>query len=204
MKRKIDARQDIRHTHTCRIRRLAICDPMEFWSSGMQEYIQHTRSRPDHGWIFDLVDGLENDPLEEILIYNEDWILCRDRHPSRQIGSAMRYLVIFKDTTLHTIRDLTRLHIPMLMQVQKQCRQFLLALPDTGSWRMYFNYMPSVFQLHLHISSHEAHTNNREQPLGCVIRNLHTNPFYYANALIATKYYGKKIDTLKHRPCYTR
>ena len=46
--------------------------------------------------------------MERIYLDKTAFMLCRDIHP----GTDTRYLVIFKDTSLKTIRDLT--HFPVL------------------------------------------------------------------------------------------
>jgi hypothetical protein len=53
---------------------------------------------------------------------------------------------------------------------------------------MYFHYMPSVFQLHLHVNSNVQHINwDRAHLMNTVTANLHKDSQYYAKALIMTK-----------------
>jgi diadenosine tetraphosphate (Ap4A) HIT family hydrolase len=143
------------------------------------------RQHADHKWIFNLLAGQATD--EEVFVENEQWMLCRDRHP----GPEDRFLVVFKDTSLYTLRELDSTHVRMLVQVQNACRKFLRETyqndPHTQhTWRLYFNYMPSVLQLHLHVARCTSHCSTRIQPLGCVIRNIRDNPGHYASALIMT------------------
>lgn len=138
------------------------------------------RREQDHKWIFDLISGLYDDEDEIVYIENEDWILSEDIHT----GQDIRYLVVFKDTSLHTIRNLTSDHIPMLMQVQRQCKMFINKHHDTTGWKLHFNYMPSTLQLHLHLSKPTSYNTPRAQPLSCVIRNLRLDSNYYRDSLI--------------------
>ncbi len=51
-------------------------------------------------------------------------------------------------------------------------------------YHMYFHYMPSVFQLHLHVSMRKAPDSLRAQDLHHVIRNLERADTWYRDALI--------------------
>ena len=84
--------------------------------------------------------------MERIYLDKTAFMLCRDIHP----GTDTRYLVIFKDTSLKTIRDLTGDHVELLTEVQATISQFLKQRhPDTHSqFKTFFHYTPSVFQLH--------------------------------------------------------
>lgn len=176
-------------------RQFSMCTPETYYDPGMQTRMLQRRRQADHQWIFDLIDGVGKN--EEVFIENDDWMLCRDRHP----GSEDRFLVIFKDTSLYTIRELSDAHIPMLMQVQLVCRQFLdtHARDETNTWRLYFNYLPSVLQLHLHVSRSTSPCNNRIQPLACVVRNLRKNPKYYTTAIILTSTFNRASDYQRDR-----
>jgi hypothetical protein len=106
-------------------------------------------------------------------------------------GDDQRYLVIFKDTALKTIRDLAQTHVPMLEHVRRAVRAWL-AHHDPGDYVMYFHFMPSVFQLHLHVRrSTCCRTHVRIQPIQNVIANLRKTPDHYQNALILTKFCKK-------------
>lgn len=158
----------------------SICSPETYYEPGAHARMLQRRQQPEHQWIFDLLAGRASG--EEVFIDNSQWMLCRDRHP----GAEDRFLVVFKDTTLHTIRELRSAHVPMLLEVQHACRRFLkehgLDRPPHG-WRLYFNYMPSVLQLHLHVARSTAHSSTRIQPLACVVRHIRDNPIHYATAL---------------------
>ncbi len=106
-------------------------------------------------------------------------------------GDDQRYLVIFKDTALKTIRDLAQTHVPMLEHVRRAVRAWL-AHHDPGDYVMYFHFMPSVFQLHLHVRRTTCcRTHVRIQPIQNVIANLRKTPDHYQNALILTKFCKK-------------
>lgn len=176
-------------------RQFSMCTPEIYYDPNTQTRMLQRRRHTDHQWIFNLIAGVSKN--EEVFIENEDWMLCRDRHP----GSEDRFLVIFKDTSLYTMRELNDTHIPMLMQVQRMCRQFLAthARDELNAWRLYFNYLPSVLQLHLHVSRSTSHYNNRMQPLACVVRNVRRDPRYYASAIILTSTFNRGAEHQRDR-----
>lgn len=100
----------------------------------------------------------------------------------------MRYLVIFKDTALKTIRDLTRAHVPLLETIRDQVLSWLHE-QNKETFHLYFHYMPSVFQLHMHVREKPFFRRHiRIQPLHNVIQNLLQDSTHYRNALIVTKF----------------
>lgn len=106
----------------------------------------------------------------------------------RASGNDVRYLVVFKDTTLKTIRDLRPKHLPLLDEIKTRVQAWLCERQKSG-FCMYFHYVPSVFQLHLHVrekSSCRQHI--RIQPLQNVMNNMTKTPTYYKDALIMTKF----------------
>ena len=175
-------------------RNLYICSPEYFWSLDTQRHICAMRRGKSHDWIFNLIRGCRNNIDELIYIDEDEWMLCKDVH----VGCDIRYLVIFKDPALHTIRNLSSEHVRMLLEIQKRCRQFLQGESQDVSWRMYFNYQPSVMQLHLHIAQKITFSSNRVHPLACVIRNIQACSDHYKNALIL----GSRLHVAKQRSVY--
>jgi len=171
-----------------------VSTPESYFDPVNQHRMKLKRQHDDHRWVFELLTGIARG--EEIFIDTDDWMLCRDRHP----GTEHRFLVVFRDTSLYTIRDLNGSHLPMLMQIQEACRYFLSTRYEdsrraNGGWRLYFNYMPSVLQLHLHVSRTTPHYSSRVQPLCCVVRNLRANPNHYRECLMLTGYMTRQYDS---------
>ena len=129
--------------------------------------------------MYDLLNDRHRD-FETVYLKHPDWLLCEDKHP----GNDIRYLVMFKDMHLHTIRNLTFQNLPMLHEMKKMCNAFLDQKHGSEKWFMYFNYSPSVMQLHLHITKTMQFSAGRSQPLNCVMMNLKRDGEYYKNALI--------------------
>jgi hypothetical protein len=72
-------------------------------------------------------------------------------------------------------RDLRDSHLPLLAEVQERVGAWL-ATKHKKSFHMFFHYMPSVFQLHLHVTSKFQYINmNRAHFLKRVVKNLQRN-----------------------------
>jgi hypothetical protein len=75
--------------------------------------------------------------------------------------------------------------------IQNQVLEWL-ATKHAKTFHMFVHYMPSVFQLHLHVRrSTCCRTHIRIQPIQNVIANLRKTPDHYQNALILTKFCKK-------------
>jgi hypothetical protein len=53
-----------------------------------------------------------------------------------------------------------------------------------AAFRYYFHYMPSVFQLHMHVSMRKSLESFRAHHMHHVLRNLHSHDAWYRDALI--------------------
>lgn len=164
-----------------------ICDHEFHFSKRTQRQIDLTTSLASHQWIYHVSSA--ND--EEILLEADQWLLAKDKHP----GTDTRFLIIYKDRALRTIRDLRRHHIGMLMSSLRATRRYLMQnhheVSNDGStltWSFFFHYYPSVFQLHAHVMANPLHRNaDRLHAFNHIIRNLITNTHWYRDALILTK-----------------
>lgn len=143
------------------------------------------RQKPDHQWVTSLLKAGTDNQDEEIFLDNADFVMCTNVHQ----GLDDRYLVVFKDPELQTLRDLRQKHVGMLMSMRESVRSFLKKQHPViwNRYRIFFHYLPSVFQLHAHISTKSMSFNiNRRQPLNTVIRNLCQDSDYYKKAIILT------------------
>ena len=163
----------------CCIRNTSICCPHAYYDPGFQKLL--VENRRQNQWIFDLMT-LPDCPGEKVFHDTPDWLLARDLHR----GPDNRYLVVFRDTALYCIRDLRARHVPMLRGLLSFLRQWLPAQEPLlhGKYHLYFHYMPSVFQLHMHVSMRKAPDSLRAQDVQHVIRNLELRDTWYRDALI--------------------
>lgn len=164
-----------------------ICTPESYAS--MHSFIEEECMESSNAWIYNIIEDKWPDTLdEEICLRTSLWSLVKNKHH----GNDLRFLVIFHDKSLKTIRNLTQSHVELLQQVQRRVTEYLKSC-RLENYVFYFHYLPSVFQLHLHVNSRlspafTAKPNDRIQPLSCVLSNLKKNSLYYANALILTKH----------------
>ena len=159
-----------------------ICCPQDYNSDITQSKIAKYISLASHQWIY----NLECQPNEEIFINNNEWLLAKDRHP----GADERYLIIYKDISLKTIRDLRQNHIQLLRDSYVQSLSYLKSnnLTNDDNILVFFHYYPSVFQLHAHITfTRFTRNQDRIHEFKHIIRNLRHCTHWYRDALILTR-----------------
>lgn len=172
-----------------------ICSPEQFYGCDVQKYIKARQLDPDKQWIYSLISNTEHHQTqarsEQIYINEDEWMLCKDIHPGRDT----RYLVVFKNLALTTIRSLDESHVPLLETINARVLEFLKSRyteAETAQFRIFFHYMPSVYQLHAHVSTHAMpHQVMRRHYLRHIIRNVTKQSLHYRNALILTSSFRK-------------
>lgn len=159
--------------------RHTICAPETYHDAGFQKLLLENRRQ--NKWIFDLMD-VPNCPGEKVYHSTPDWLLARDLHK----GTDNRYLVVFKDKELYSIRELRSRHIDTLKAVVAFLAKWLPEQEPVHhrKYSMYFHYMPSVFQLHMHVSMRKSLESFRAHHMHHVLRNLATRDAWYRDALI--------------------
>jgi diadenosine tetraphosphate (Ap4A) HIT family hydrolase len=157
----------------------AICAPEAYYDPGFQ--LALAENRRQNRWIFDLIDT-PNCPGETVHHDAQAWLLARDVHR----GADSRYLVVFKDRALLSLRDLRAEHLAVLEDVVAFLRRWLPQQEPEhhAQYHLYFHYMPSVFQLHMHVSMRRAPESLRVHRVHHVIRNLRARATWYRDALI--------------------
>ena len=163
----------------CCLRHTNICSPETYYDAGFQKLL--VENRRQNQWIFDLMT-IPDCPGETVFHDTPEWLLARDLHR----GPDNRYLVVFRDTQLYCIRDLRARHVGMLRGLLAFIREWLREQEPLlhAKYHMYFHYMPSVFQLHMHVSMRKAPDSLRAQDVLHVIRNLRLSDTWYHDALI--------------------
>ena len=168
-----------RNDSACCIRNTSICSPDAYYDPSFQKQLADNRRH--NQWIFDLI-SMPNCPGETVFHDTSEWLLARDLHR----GSDNRYLVVFREQDLYCIRDLRARHVRMLRQLLSFLRRWLPVQEPLlhSKYHLYFHYMPSVFQLHMHVSMRKAPDSLRAQDVHHVIRNLEHTDTWYRDALI--------------------
>lgn len=161
-----------------------ICSPHEFFAQAFQDKVALNRAHKAQQWIFELIAG-RIDASETVFEDHAEWMLVLNNRPAAAPGER-RYLVIFKDTALHSLRNLQARHVPLLDEVEAAVRAFLRGAHARrhSEFRCYFHYMPSVFQLHMHVCIAKATDAGRVHALGLVRRNLTAKGSWYRDALM--------------------
>ena len=156
-----------------------ICAPENYYDKQFQKWLLENRRQ--NQWIFNLMTN-GCCPGETVYHNTSEWLLARDLHR----GTDNRYLVIFKDEDLHSIRNLRAEHIDMLKGITAFLKKWLPAQEPVHhkKYLLYFHYMPSVFQLHMHVSMRKAPDSLRVHQVHNVVRNLSQRDTWYKDALI--------------------
>jgi hypothetical protein len=159
-----------------------LCCGIQYQSLHVQTQISRITEKQSHQWIY----CLECQPNEQIFLNNKNWLLATDKHP----GVDSRYLIIYKNLSLKTIRDLRYEHIPMLLDSYRSSISYLKTheIASPQKFYVFFHYIPSVFQLHAHITLIKSTRNqDRVHEMKHIIRNLQRNTFWYRDAIILTR-----------------
>ncbi len=161
-----------------------ICSDFDYHSKSFQKFTDDERSSKASSWIFDLIDNKHRQDKERIFINRDAWCLCADKH----FGTDSRYLIIFKDKSLKTLRDLRCSHLDLLREISTTVQTWI-SQHHSQRFFTFFHYMPSVFQLHIHVNSCSQYINRfRAHFVSTVMRNIRRDSEHYAHALILTKF----------------
>lgn len=168
-----------------------LCVPEDYYSSEMQAIIAKSVSDSKNRWIYNIIQ--DRCPHTEIVLKRTpEWTLCRD-------GGSMdgKWLVVLHDTNIHSLRDLRSSHVPMLIDMREQVRETLVKHygRPLGSLVFFLHYMPSVFQLHVHVHIPEVfpslgsategqRIHSRRHMLKHVLRNLASDDLYYTKCIL--------------------
>lgn len=182
--------------------RLFICSPHFYYGEEVQDSINRVTTQAAHQWIYNLAAQFD----EEIYLDEEEWVLAKDKHP----GNDLRYLIIFKDRNLKTLRDLRACHLHMLRYVQERSIKAVAQIHGLEvkmarrQWRIFFHYYPSVFQLHAHIVAEPVMRNaDRMHDIRHVMRNLEFSSTWYRDALLLCTH-SRFVNHVLHGACFKR
>lgn len=142
----------------------------------------------DNVWIDNIIN--KKSETDKIIFENESFIILPDFKWNGTIDN-LYLLLIAKDQTLKSIRDLRAHHIPLLTDMIDKTKCLLKDKYDLDitNVRMYFHYRPSVWQLHLHINNINCTkiftcSVERAHSIINVINNLRSDDSYYNKAIL--------------------
>jgi len=130
------------------------------------------------------VDNVIGKKLEFFHLETDEYVVISDyKWDGRDVG-ALYLLVIFKDSSLRSIRDLTDYAIVerAMQDAKRYCKEAYSISEE--SLCLYFHYRPSYFRMHMHV----VNISRKPGMLGFlfrdvladdVIKNLQIDPEYY-------------------------
>ena len=143
-------------------------------------------------WIYNIIDGY--DEQDKIIFQDELFILIPTYTWNLIDLKKFHLLAIIKDKNLRSIRDLRNEHIDLLNHIKK------ISLPiietkyniNSNKIKMYFHYLPSTYQLHIHF----ADINNKN--VNSSVEYSHELNIVIYNLSLYSEYY-KKINLLIYK-----
>ena len=168
-------------------------DYEKYVGSGKKKFIEtyeHYRHKTlplmkqqDLSWM----DNIHNKITEQenMLYQDDDFMFLPDMKWDRQNANQMYCLAIVKDRTIHSIRELTAEHIPLLEKIRKiSCATILEKYGIAeDQLRIYFHYPPSAWRLHVHFNlfsnDHAGSSVDCAISLTQIINNIKLIPNYY-------------------------
>lgn len=143
-------------------------------------------------WIYNIIDGYDE---QDKIIFQDDLFILIPTYTWNLIDlKKFHLLAIIKDKNLRSIRDLRNEHINLLNHIKK------ISLPiietkyniNLNKIKMYFHYLPSTYQLHIHF----ADINNKN--VNSSVEYSHELNIVIYNLLLYSEYY-KKINLLIYK-----
>ena len=124
--------------------------------------------------------------MDRVIFRNSDFIVLPDSENVDEPG-VLNWVIIFVDMTLKSMRDMRGHHIPMLKSVKETVASLLP--PEFTSPMLYWHYVPSTWQAHLHVCApcdilRTTSSMQRVQFLDDVISNLSIDSDFYKKATI--------------------
>lgn len=175
------------------VRSIFHCTPEIAFGARMQDYITAQTKSSKKQWVYDIIYGRREAEMK--IAETADLILTPDIEANTEQTS--NWLAVFKDTTLRTLRDLEGKHIPLLRRARKLCVRKMMQATGLQERQImcYFHYLPSVFQLHLHVCAPYGQYTTPDfykiHPIDNVISNLSIDSNFYKKATITTIVIGK-------------
>eukprot|EP00961_Rhodomonas_salina_P257514 3479985-Rhodomonas_salina.7 len=170
------------------------CTPEIAFSDAMTQYIDSQTKVNKKRWIYDILEGRREQ--DAIIAETDDFILLPDTCAPNS-DTVVNWMVVFKDTSLLSIRNLNDTHTDMLKECKSRCIRELTGQRGFKAHQVmcYFHYLPSVFQLHLHVCAPYGQYTTQDIykviPIDNVISNIAIDSNYYQKATLSTVIPGK-------------
>lgn len=176
------------------VRHVVTCTPRVAFGAEMCNYIETQKRSVRKQWIYDIISGEKES--EHRIVDTPEFVVLPDTEAQND-ELVLNWLVIFKDPALNSIRDLRGAHVAMLEECRSMCLQKIKEQTPFVEHNVicYFHYLPSVFQLHMHVCAPYGQYTTLDickiHPVDNVLSNLRIDSNYYEKADITTVVIGK-------------
>ncbi|KAI2798331.1 hypothetical protein BLOT_014991 [Blomia tropicalis] len=177
--------------------RFLVQETGDHYRSVTKPFIDEQVSMPGHlQWVYNVLEHkAETDRIihEENMDNNLGFMLCKDmkwkcendQHltDTEKVDIYCSAIVVRRD--LHSLRDLTNEHLPLLEAIYERGRQVLADKYsiDPQQFRVFIHYQPSFYHLHVHFThikaEHIGFQAERSHMLSTVIANIRLMSDYY-------------------------
>ena len=150
-----------------------------------QEYLEIISQRDfsKEQWVYNILDGIAE---QNKIIYRDEYIVIIPNYTWDCMDITKMYLLVFpNDKTLHTLRDLTKTNIDLLVHIKTKTLEVIKSMWgfDSNIIKMYLHYTPSTYHLHIHfvlISNFDVNSSiEYSHDLDNVINTLKIKSDYY-------------------------
>ena len=139
-------------------------------------------------WIYNIIDGIAE---QDKIIYCETEFILIPSYTWNSLNiEKLHILCIPRDISLRTIRDLTRVHVPLLEYMKKVSLQIINETYGIKEefLKIFFHYDPSTYHLHIHFINTEYIDSwssvEYSHDIDSVIFNLKLDSDYYKKILL--------------------
>lgn len=152
-------------------------------------------------WIENIFSGKSEQ--DKVIFQSDEFCIIYDYkyNPNIHPKSHFHILILFKDKTLNSIRDLKNDHLDLLERCVLETKN-VLKINDIGNDKvlMYFHYPPTFYQLHLHVVRADNKLSDskadRAHILQNVIFNIKMRSDYYHKADIMIRIKQQEYEQL--------
>lgn len=143
-------------------------------------------------WVYNILDGVSE---QDKIIYRDEHIVIVPNYTWANLNdiSKMYILVFPTDKSLHTLRDLTHIHINLLSHIKNKTLEIIKSTFGFDYWtiKMFIHYAPSTYHLHIHfvlISNTDVSSSvEYSHDIDSVINILKIKSDYYQSSDIICK-----------------
>lgn len=149
--------------------------------------------------MYDILEGRAE--VDRVLVNNDEFLVCMDMKWDGKDPNLAYYLVLVKDRSLKSVRDLRGKHLEMLIKMRDTMHHLHASRPEAplpNEMMLYIHYPPTFYHFHVHachmafpqrllnapvcriVSSSSCRQAGRAVLLDDVIQNIQIDPEYYA------------------------